>query len=461
MASIFNSKWQFFRYLLSVLLRWSAVLFVAVFSLILILLSFALDDKPSLEMSTPITSSEAKTGSDFIKRISRKVINTHETIPISASEQEMDSVLHLIHRTYSGFIGKVNIQGKGAHFEFSVRTSVLGQPYYLNGKATLTSAKHGFHWEESQIGSIPLWDGMANKIFYRLVETGLGKSYGRKILNGISDIEIHPTKLTLSFKPPQGFQEGIANVVERLNSYYGSEKKFNPVRVQYYIDALVDFTRARDNTPVSLIDYLNFLLQTSAKQAAANNYSPAEENLSALYALGIQVGPGVFRHFVADIKLHRLNATAQPKLTLKSREDLAKHFVYSSALKILAEQGFSFSLGELKEILDANGGGSGFSFVDITADKVGIRFTEMAIGSELNATRLHEYAQKSLSENDIFPDIMALPEGLSEKEFKNIFSDLESDTYQGLLSEIDLRIGQTPLFKHIDSLSNLPSENRK
>lgn len=451
MASNFTSRWLFLRQVIGHILRWSAVILVVLISCVLLLLSFSLDDAPSLEVSTPITGDEAKVGTEFIKRISRKVINTHKPISISASEAEMNNVLHLIHRTYSGFIGTADVKDEGATFQFSVRTSVFGESYYLNGRATLTSAAHGFHWKDSQLGSVPLWDSMANRIFYRLVETGLGKAYGRKVLNGISDINIHSGKLQLTFKPPQDFQEGIARVVERFNSYYsGGESKFNPVRIQHYIDALVDYTRARDTTRAKLVEYLNFLLGESAHQVAVNDLSAANENLSALYALSVQVAPGIFRHFVADLKLNRLNATPQPRLTLMDREDLAKHFVYSSALKILAEQGFSFSLGELKEVLDANGDGSGFSFVDITADKVGIRFTELAIDSELKASKLHKFARDHLAERDIFPDLMSLPEGLSEKEFKSIFSDLESDAYRNLLAEIDSNISRMPLFQQIE-----------
>ncbi len=412
---------------------------------------FAFEKTPLLHSGQPVNSQDARIASEFVKRISRKVISTHQPISIKASQSEINSTLRLIHRTNSGFVGTALLTQKGAEFRLSLRSQWFNKTYYLNGIATLQSSPDGFKWKNSKIGSLPLYDRVANFLFSLLVEAALGKEYGQNILAGISDIAITPSHINIVFQPPEGFQEGIANVVERLNSYSGQDKKFHSARVQHYLDVLIDHTRGQPQAPVSLTEYLELLINESKSQSAQYDHPLHHENLAALYALGIQVGPGIFRHFIADIKLNRLNATPQPQLTLLGRADLAKHFVYSSALKILAERGFSFSLGELKEIMDANGGGSGFSFVDITADKVGIRYTELAIGSAENAHILARIVKASFTEKDYFPDVSSLPEGLNEEEFKHAFTDIESDTYQALLSEIELRIDNTPLFKNFTS----------
>ena len=58
---------------------------------------------------------------------------------------------------------------------------------------------------------------------------------------------------------------------------------------------------------------------------------------------------------------------------LHRREDLAKHWAFSAALTSVLGEETAASLGEWKELDDSLANGSGFSFVDIAADRAGMR----------------------------------------------------------------------------------------
>ena len=107
----------------------------------------------------------------------------------------------------------------------------------------------------------------------------------------------------------------------------------------------------------------------------------------------------------------------------------------------------SIAVGEEKELSDAQGG-SGFSFIDLAADKAGTRFGEMATSSPENARKL----QKKLSEirdyTDFMPDPSDLPEHMDNAEFKQRFESVNSLTYQELSKKIDQSIGATPLYSN-------------
>jgi len=144
-----------------------------------------------------------------------------------------------------------------------------------------------------------------------------------------------------------------------------------------------------------------------------------------------------------ESKSRRIDAS----ITLKGRDDLRLHFLYSAALKLAADSGVSFALGEFKELLDSNEGGSGFSFADLAADRAGIRFAEEATRDEAHARRLQNSMSLDASESSFFPGLADLPEGLAKREFASAYGDLESPAYKQALKEIDRRLEALPLFR--------------
>ncbi|HMO86152.1 MAG TPA: hypothetical protein PKC18_14650, partial [Lacipirellulaceae bacterium] len=81
----------------------------------------------------------------------------------------------------------------------------------------------------------------------------------------------------------------------------------------------------------------------------------------------------------------RLQSLGQP--TMRDRPDLTKHFFVSAALvPMLGSQG-ARSAGLVKEVLDA-GGGSGFSFRDMAANRAGIVFAHAVLTGRVSLEEL-------------------------------------------------------------------------
>lgn len=408
-------------------------------------LLLALEKTPAYSIEPKLTSQQAREATQFIRRVSKKIINAKHPVLIEATASEINDAFTLINRSYSGISGRVDIAGGKARFSLTIRTSVFTQAAYLNLAANLTPAKDRLDWQRGSIGKIALSDWLSRFLFHKTVELMVGKRYGRRMLAGIREIGVSPGGVAILFDPPPGLQAGFAAAAQRISYYSGQNIHFAGDRVQHYLDHLVDVTRSLPKQAVSLSRYLQSLMVESRRQTRQHHFPAERENLSAIYALAIQTAPGAFRHFIADLRVRRLNATHQPRLTLGGREDLAKHFIYSAALHILAQKGVSFSLGETKEIMDADSGGSGFSFADIAADRAGIRFAEIAIEPGINAAILQRFCAAGLREAHFFPPLTGLPEGLSEREFRGQFSDITSVAYQKMLAEIDSRLDRTPI----------------
>lgn len=133
-------------------------------------------------------------------------------------------------------------------------------------------------------------------------------------------------------------------------------------------------------------------------------------------------------------------------MTLRERVDLQKHFVYSAALELFSSQYASDALGEFKEFLDSNQGGSGFSFADLQADRAGTRLAMIVTGSETSAQKAQQILS-SITDEQLLPSISGLKEGLSKSRFKQEYKTVNSDSYQKMLGDIDDRLKRLPLYR--------------
>ncbi|OYW44115.1 MAG: hypothetical protein B7Z08_11570 [Sphingomonadales bacterium 32-68-7] len=132
---------------------------------------------------------------------------------------------------------------------------------------------------------------------------------------------------------------------------------------------------------------------------------------------------------------------AQPP-RLAGREDLAKHWALSAALAVAAGHDVSRSLGEWKELADSRPTGSGFSFVDLAADRAGVaaaRAASQAGSAQTIAARLAR-----AEEEDLLPlRALALSEGLTEAEFVAEYENVDSGRYAAAVAQIDRVIART------------------
>jgi hypothetical protein len=131
---------------------------------------------------------------------------------------------------------------------------------------------------------------------------------------------------------------------------------------------------------------------------------------------------------------------------LYKRIDLAQHFIGSATLTASVNKQAAQIAGVEKELSDAQGG-SGFSFIDLTADKAGTRFGELAISSPESARRMQKAMSEIKDYSDFMPDPRDLPEHMNEAEFKQRFESVNSPVYQEISRQIDDRISAMPIYR--------------
>ena len=191
----------------------------------------------------------------------------------------------------------------------------------------------------------------------------------------------------------------------------------------------------------------NSLLRSAFMYAEDNSHGSDAvlPNKAAILALGVILG----EETVAKVAKRRIDLNRLPeyealrnRITLRGRGDLARHFWVSAALAVLSDQDRSMTVGIVKEMMDATPGGSGFSFVDLTADRAGTLFTNVATANAESAREIQMRVRRGVISEELCPDISGLPEGITRDEFQTEYGGLGGAGTGKVVTEIRRRLDQ-------------------
>jgi hypothetical protein len=163
---------------------------------------------------------------------------------------------------------------------------------------------------------------------------------------------------------------------------------------------------------------------------------------AAILALGAILGEEkVIKIAKREINLARLSQAQKlrHRITLHGRRDLSQHFWVSAALAVLSDDAQSMTVGITKEMMDS-AGGSGFSFVDLTADRAGTLFTVAATRNEESAHAMQARIRNGALIADFVPNPLDLPEGISNDDFQVVYGGLGGEGTKKIIEEILRRL---------------------
>jgi hypothetical protein len=209
-----------------------------------------------------------------------------------------------------------------------------------------------------------------------------------------------------------------------------------------HINAFID---ASTTPSLPLIALLKPTFEFAASRTRGKS-SVLLENRAALLALALTaIGrPQAWNHLLGDELANAVSPTKRrPRLTLQGRDDLPKHFLLSAALVGAADTAVADVIGVYKEVKDSHGG-SGFSFVDLAADRAGVRFAEKAARSP---RELQRAVVALTTESELLPSSADLSEGLQAADFERRFQNRDSAEYRKVAASIEARLDRLALYQ--------------
>lgn len=370
---------------------------------------------------------------------------------LTISQHDINGLLAIAMRGTKRFTGRVNVTPWTieAAAAFHVPENPLGA--YLNIRFGVEPSHAGLRLSHLAIGSLRFSGETALRLGELLLNILAGNELGSQLRHSVKSVDIHDTEITVVYRPIPDLKDRLALVKQRAKAVRDNLALLgDPAVVRIYYRELCDFGRtARQAKNVSLGYYLSSAFTLAAKRTQLLGTEPVEENRAALLALAIYLGSERFEPLVGKVRTEN-DAACQAyadNITLAQRKDLRLHFIYSAAFKLMADSGVSFALGEFKEMMDSGRGGSGFSFVDLTADRTGIRFAETALDTRGGARRLQENAAGLVDESRFFPALTGLPEDIPQAEFDRRYGGIDGPLYQRYIRDIDGRIRRKALYQ--------------
>ncbi|WP_440875341.1 hypothetical protein [Thalassotalea sp. PLHSN55] len=435
------------------------MLILIVCSLFTLFLYLIIDDHPQVSQVSSLDIASAQHTKQSLKRIYRSLKSSNNA-PIILTTQEINSLLSLGHRAVPQIKANSALSTDVARLTVSIELPITG--YYINASTLLYSSKNGIELGDTSLGSVSFSGNYLLKIFEFLLNFYGEGNLGTELFSTVSRVNISPSGLTLHYQLPDTALASSGNGLLSLMKLRDQWQIFGKAnQVQFYFKQLAEF--AEQNKSMTLIDYIAFVIEQAKLKSDARyltmvktEHSPQafaqQENSAALTALVLYFGDDKFEWLIGNIsklssKARKNQQMLRAKVTLNDRVDLQKHFVYSMALQLFANVAASDAIGEFKELIDANVGGSGFSFADLLADRAGTRFALYATKSEQHAQKVQQHFSLFFTEQDLMPVHLGLPEGIRQQDFNRLYLNTGSAAYRNMVENIDQRLMALNLYQ--------------
>lgn len=324
---------------------------------------------------------------------------------------------------------------------------------WLNIEARLVQTAGQPVLDSWQVGRVPLPAALGRALWQRGVEhAGFGAEW-QLVADIVQRVEFKPDGMRVDYAwQTDSAQRALAALVPpdeqaRLVAYHTRLAELThalppgdgTVALISLLPPLFDLARERSAATGN-----GFVAENSDRVTAERSARAAAENRSALLALTLYASGRSLSSLLrgsADAA-----ALAQPRplrLLLVGREDFPLHLLVSATLAAEVTGALSQAVGLSKEVADSRRG-SGFSFNDMAANRVGTRLGELAMR---DPAALQKRLARGVAEEDLMPPWADLPEFLPEAEFKRRFGGVGEAPYLALMAEIERRVAALPLLR--------------
>ncbi len=288
------------------------------------------------------------------------------------------------------------------------------------------------------IGKIAVADVFAGLLIENAITYTRLNQYLELISKNIKEIYIHSQHLHLKYQLPEGSRTQHEKIRQTTKQSL-NESTFNIDQdaLDNYQQVLVTMLNKHDPAwLLSLSDVLQTLFQFAQQRSTITN--AITESRLALFVAN--------RYVNNSPRLDSLQPIPKYSAYLYKRNDMAKHFMWSATISALGASQFAQMIGLEKELQDAKSG-SGFSFIDLAADRAGIRFGKQATASPEQAMKIQQQMANIKHYQAFMPNVKDLPESLSSEEFIAQYQSVYSQKYQSMLRKIDQRIADCEIYR--------------
>ena len=415
-----------------------------------ILLWLSIEENPLPFEPAPVTSAEKR---ELVRRIrskSPKSLPEGQTHTLRLTAHDVN-VLLAWGLSLGSSERKAYVEFAPGEASFALSLGVppgTGKPRYLNlqlaGDVRVNSGRLHLKMDRCRLGRLTIPSWLVNP-WCPVIASQLAHDRRTKpFLNAMEEMAFGPNWIEATYTRvnlPPGFREDL------FGPSTAGEKLLAATRAQ-----VGHLLVAVEQLPRGERPSFGMCLQTAFTLAHDRSVAgnPVAENRAAIFALGTLLGHRHLEQFLGPViprRRHRSAQRALQRVEVRGRADWTKHFYVSAALTLLSDTLVSDAAGLFKEELDADVGGSGFSFADLLADRAGTTFADRATHNEGAARAMQARLAGGFQVDDFFPPAADLPEGISDAELQSQYGGVGGEAYLRLREEIERRIAACAAYR--------------
>jgi hypothetical protein len=427
------------------LFRQLLTLSVLLCTLVLCVAWLLLDRAPLLNETGQLNAAAVRNSQQLLNNLNQSMRDPGQQLVIQTNADELNAAFTIASRSLPGFQGKTQINDSGLTILMTMPLQLFSWHWYVNAHLQIEPSIGPLQLRKVQIGSLTLPGGMALGLLGWVADQVWGPGQGAELLAKVRSVTVQQDAVKVELNKSADFSfSALKHSGLNLYKQWFRDEDQKELIEHYYGLALQHSQQSVASQ--SLINYLQLLLREADKRSEAKPELAVRENQAVILALAQLLGGRNLQLLVNEVKANPQGKT--PRVTLARRPDLQQHFIYSATLHVLGSQRLSSAVGEAKELLDSLKGGSGFSFVDLLADRAGIRFARLAVATPESARALQQFfSTAERTEPELFPSKSRLPEGLPQEMFEQQYESIDSAVYQQMVAEIDRRLNALPLYQ--------------
>jgi hypothetical protein len=398
-----------------------------------VIVLFGVSDHPDVRLGWTLNAEDVLRARKILREGAKTRPDEIGTLELSKADLNL-AANYLLNRYTQG---AVDISLKANKLKFIVTASLPDNPVgkYLNVTFRLGNVEDSSlpTLTKFKAGKLLLPSGAASYLIDLAIRHSSLNDYFLLATRQIKAVKIEPEKITVCY-----FSD-LETLIQTRGLLSGSSHTGTP---DAYQKELADIVRQHDpKWRLSLADLLRPLFALAYRRSNLN--TAIEENKWVIFTVNDYVNQHETRRFLSS----KTNIRPYFPAFMYKRSDLAQHFIGSAALTASMNGHVSKVVGEEKELSDAQAGGSGFSFVDLAADKAGTRLGEIATASPESARNLQKAVSEIKDYHDLMPDPTDLPEHMDTHAFKTRFGSTSTPAYQSLSAAIDAKIAALAIYK--------------
>jgi hypothetical protein len=392
---------------------------------------FALSEEPLVAQQPLLTHSDIAAARRVLQKHDPQNLPSDEPFAIAVSEQDLNLAANYLLQRFANGGARLTLADRSMRAVASIRIPRLPQRATLNIAVLLRSNAGKIEIAQLSLGRITIPGAMARAAIDRAMPLIAGTDRVEAFRRLVDQVRFQSERMEVDYRwDPQLLDKARDTLLTTDDQ----------AALRHYLDVLLDLQANGAARRGSLTGTLSALFE--AARLRSQQHDPVAENVALLTLLGTWASQQDTRRLVAG-------STRNPgyfALKIARRNDFARHFLASAALAARGDSTLSDAVGLFKEISDTDRG-SGFSFADIAADRAGSRFGALATRSAADARRLQQRMAAGVTEADIMPHALDLPENMRGEAFQQRFGHVGSAAYRQVMAQIEKRINALPLYR--------------